>query len=203
MKALWVTDRGAPGGDRIDEVLQALRGARQLSVEIREKNATDREVVDLARRARESLGPDVPLSVNRRFDLALAAGAGGVHLPADGLPPARVRANTPRAFRVGVSTHSAAEAAAAIEEGADVVVIGPVFSTPSKERYGPPLGTSEIERLPALASHHAEVFAIGGITEERLEELDALRDRLSGVAAVRMFQTAPDPRALVERIAAR
>jgi thiamine-phosphate pyrophosphorylase len=203
MKALWVTDRTAPGGDRLEEILTALRGARELSVELREKNATDREVLDLVRRARENLGPDAPLSVNRRFDLALAGGAGGVHLPADGLPPARVRANTPRAFRVGISTHSAGEAAAAIEEGVDVVVIGPVFATPSKTRYGPPLGVAELERLPPLASHSSEVFAIGGITEERLDELDSVRDRVSGVAAVRLFQTAPDPRAVVDRIAAR
>ena len=203
MKALWVTDRAAPGGERLEEILTALRGARELSVELREKNATDREVVDLVRRARESLGPDVPLSVNRRFDLALAGGAGGVHLPADGLPPARVRANTPRAFRVGISTHSAGEAAAAIEEGVDVVVIGPVFATPSKSGYGPPLGIAGLERLPPLASHSSEVFAIGGITEERLDELEPVRDRVSGVAGVRLFQTAPDPRAVVERIAAR
>jgi thiamine-phosphate pyrophosphorylase len=203
VKALWVTDRTAPGGDRLEEILTALRGARELSVELREKNATDREVVDLVRHARESLGPDVPLSVNRRFDLALAGGAGGVHLPADGLPPARVRANTPRSFRVGISTHSADEAMAAIEEGVDVVVIGPVFATPSKSGYGPPLGIAGLERLPPLASHSSEVFAIGGITEERLGELDPVRDRLSGVAAVRLFQTAENPRAIVERIAAR
>ncbi|MDQ6894962.1 MAG: thiamine phosphate synthase [Acidobacteriota bacterium] len=203
MKALWVTDRTAPGGERLEEILTALRGARELSVELREKTATDREVVALVRRARESLGPHVPLSVNRRFDLALAGGAGGVHLPADGLPPARVRANTPRAFRVGISTHCAREATAAIEEGVDVVVIGPVFATPSKSGYGPPLGVAGLEGLPPLESHSTEVYAIGGITEERLDELDPVLDRLSGVAAVRLFQTAPDPRAVVQRVAAR
>ncbi|HYK42415.1 MAG TPA: thiamine phosphate synthase [Thermoanaerobaculia bacterium] len=203
MKALWVTDRDAPGGSRIEEIFSALRGAPGLAVEIRERKATDREVLALVRTARERLGPDVPVSVNRRFDLALAAGAAGVHLPADGLPPARVRANTPRGFRVGVSTHSAAEAQAAIEKEVDVVVIGPVFATPSKAAWGEPLGVGELERLPPLASHGSEVFAIGGISEERIEELDPVLDRLSGIAAVRLFQAAPDPRALFERIAFR
>ena len=203
MKALWVTDRSAPGGGRMEEIFTALRGAAGLSVELREKSATDRELLRLVETARERLGPEVPLSVNRRFDIALAGGADGVHLPADGLPPARVRANTPRGFRIGVSTHSAAEAEAAIEEGADVVVIGPVFATPSKARYGPPLGLAELERLPPLASHRSQLFAIGGITEENMAELESLRDRLSGIAAVRLFQTAPDPRAAVERIASR
>jgi thiamine-phosphate diphosphorylase len=203
LKALWVTDRHAPGGGRIEEIFSALRGASGLAVEVREKNATDREVLALVATARERLGPEVPLSVNRRFDLALAGGAGGVHLPADGLPPARVRANTPRGFRIGLSTHSAAEAEAAIEDGVDVVVIGPVFATPSKAAYGPPLGIAELERLPPLASHRSEVFAIGGISEDSLGEIEPLLDRVSGIAAIRLFQTAPDPRAVVERIAAR
>jgi thiamine monophosphate synthase len=57
--------------------------------------------------------------------------------------------------------------------------------------------------LPKLSTHAADVFAIGGITDERLDELAGLRDRISGVAAIRLFQTAADPRAVVERIAAR
>ena len=202
MNCLWVTDRRAAGGDRIDEILDALKGTTHLWVEIREKEAADREILARVRAARAKLGRDVPLSVNRRFDIAMAGGADGVHLPADGLPLARVRANTPRGFRIGVSTHSATEAEEAIEEGADVVVIGPVFETPSKAAWGPPLGVATLENLPPLSAHRAQVFAIGGMTEEKLGQLDAVRDRVSGVAAVRMFQAAPDPRAVVERIAA-
>ena len=203
MNCLWVTDRRAPGGDRIEETLDALRDAPHLWVEIREKDVPDREVLERVRGARARLGRNVPLSVNRRFDIAMAADTDGVHLPADGIPLARVRANTPRGFRIGVSTHSAAEAEQAIEAAADVVVIGPVFETPSKAAWGPPLGLAALESLPPLSGHGAQVFAIGGIAEARLGELDALHDRVSGVAAVRMFQAAPDPRALVERIAAR
>jgi thiamine-phosphate pyrophosphorylase len=202
MNCLWVTDRRAPGGDRIDEILDALRDAAHLWVEVREKEAPDREVLERVREARARLGRNVPLSVNRRFDIAMAAEADGVHLPADGIPLARVRANTPRGFRIGVSTHSAPEAERAIEAGADVVVIGPVFETPSKAAWGPPLGVGALESLPPLSDHGAQVFAIGGMVEERLQELDGFRDRVSGVAAVRMFQAARDPRALVERIGA-
>ena len=124
----------------------------------------------------------MPLYVNRRFDLALAAGAEGVHLPADGLPVSRVRPNTPRGFRVGASTHSAAEAAAAIEEGADLVVLGPIFDTPSKRAFGPPLGPEELAKLPPACAHEADVYAIGGIGEEELAELLPYRDRIAGVA---------------------
>jgi thiamine-phosphate pyrophosphorylase len=145
----------------------------------------------------------VPLLVNRRFDVALAAGAAGVHLPADGLPMAPVRAHTPRGFRVGVSTHSPEEAAAALDAGADLVVIGPIFDTPSKRRFGPPLGAEALGRLPPRSAHGGEVFAIGGIDEAALDRLEPYRDRLSGIAAIRLFQEAADPRAVADRVSAR
>jgi thiamine-phosphate pyrophosphorylase len=196
VKCLYVTDRRAIGDDAFRRLLRELSGAKQLTVELREKESADREVLAWARSAKQELGPEVPVLVNRRLDVALAAGADGVHLPADGLPLPRIRAAAPRGTRVGVSTHSAAEAIRAIEEQADVVVIGPIFQTP----YGPPLGTRSLEDLPPRGAHGAEVFAIGGIDESRLEELARFGDRISGVAAVRLVQHAADPRAVVERI---
>ena len=200
MKALWVTDRAACGQARFDALLEALAGAADLAVELREKAASDLACLELARRARAALGTAVALTVNRRFDIALAAGADGVHLPADGLPVARVRANTPRGFRVGVSTHSPEEAAGAIQNGADLVVIGPIFDTPGKGAFGPPLGPQALDRLPKLSEHTADVYAIGGIADENLEEIARRKDRVSGAAAIRFFQDAADPRAAVERI---
>lgn len=201
MKCLYVTDRGAIGDARLERLLDELRGLLGLIVQLREKAATDREVLRLAELARRKLGPAVPLFVNRRLDVAIAAGAQGVHLPADGLPLARVRSGSPRGLRVGISTHSADEAARAIDEGADLVVIGPVFETPSKKAFGPPLGPGALAALPPRGSHEAEIFAIGGIDESRLDELAAFGDRISGIAAVRLIQEAANPRALVERIA--
>jgi thiamine-phosphate pyrophosphorylase len=202
VKALYVTDRGALGEERFLRLLEELAGA-PLSVELRERGCEDREILRLAVAARERLGPSVPLSVNRRFDVALAAGVGGVHLPADGLPLGRVRAHTPRGFRIGVSTHSAAEASAAIGAGADVVVLGPIFDTPSKRSYGPPLGPEALANLPGRGTHASEVYAIGGISEDTLPALEPYRDRIDGVAAIRLFQEADSPRAAAERIASR
>ena len=203
MNALYVTDRSAVGDLRFREILRSLSGAPDLAVELREKTSTDREAVSWASEAREALGPKVPLLVNRRFDVALAAGAAGVHLPADGLPVPGVRAHTPRGFRVGVSTHSPEEAAAAIADGADLVVIGPIFDTPSKRRFGAPLGAGALAKLPLRASHRAEVYAIGGIDEAALDRLEPYRDRIAGVAAVRLFQESADPREALTRISAR
>ena len=203
MKALYVTDREAIGGERLDAILSALRGAPGVTVLLREAPPEDRERLARARDARTRLGEAVPLLVHRRFDVAIAAGADGVHLPSDGLPVARVRAHAPRGFRVGVSTHAAAEAGRAIDHGADLVVIGPIFDTPSKRRYGPPLGPAALADLPPKASHGAEVYAIGGVDETTMDALAPYADRISGVAAIRLFQESADPRALVERLTAR
>ncbi|HVE66574.1 MAG TPA: thiamine phosphate synthase [Thermoanaerobaculia bacterium] len=202
MKALYVTDRAAIGDVRFEALLRSLRDAPGLSVELRERGSADRETLQRAESARESLGPAVPLLVNGRLDVARAAGASGVHLPADGLPFARVKAAAPRGFLVGVSTHSSKEAAGAIEAGADVVVIGPIFDTPSKRAFGPPLGTGALDALPLLEKHASDVYAIGGIGETELDRLAPFRDRIAGVAAVRLFQESAEPRAVVERIRA-
>jgi thiamine-phosphate pyrophosphorylase len=202
MKMLYVTDRAAIGNTAFARILAALAGAPGLLVQLREKGTPDREALERARAARETLGPDV-LFVNGRFDVALAAGAAGVHLPADGLPLSRVRSHTPRGFRVGVSTHAPEEAREAIAAGADLVVIGPIFDTPSKRAYGAPLGTRALEALPPLEAHGAAVFVIGGIDESRLGDLEPYANRISGIAAVRLFQEAGDPRAVAERIAER
>lgn len=204
MKSLYVTDRAAVGDDRWAGILASLAGGEEgrLTVQLREKRSTDRETLALAARARSALGPGVPLYVNRRFDVALAAGADGVHLPSDGLPVPRVRANVPRGFRVGVSTHDAAEVGRAIEDGADLIVFGPIFSTPSKDGLGEPLGPSALAGLPPSREHGADVYAIGGISEDRLKELFPWRDRIAGVAGIRLFQDADDPGAVAKRIAA-
>jgi thiamine-phosphate pyrophosphorylase len=202
MKLLYVTDREAIGDARMARVLESLRGATGLRVQIRESGPSDREILRRTTSARSNLGPAVPLFVNRRFDVALAAGADGVHLPAAGLPVSRVKASAPRGFRVGVSTHSAEEAVRAIGEGADLVVLGPIFATPSKARYGAPLGLTELAGLPQKDAHGAEVFAIGGIDESRLPDLLPYSDRISGVAGIRLIQEAADPPAVVERIVA-
>jgi thiamine-phosphate pyrophosphorylase len=203
MKALYVTDRHAAGDTGLDRIIEALAGAPGLAVQLRERNVSDRDCLDQAFRARRGLGASTPLYINRRLDIAIAAGADGVHLPEAGLPLSRVRAAAPRGLRIGVSTHSAEAAAWATEQGADLVVLGPVFETPSKKEYGPPLGPGALRSLPLLASHRSDVFAIGGVTEENLDRLEPYRDRISGIAAIRLFQESPDPRALVARIAER
>ena len=150
------------------------------AVQLREKDLDDRTLYDLARLARAALPAAVPLLVNGRLDLALAAGAEGVHLPADGVPAAALRARFGPGVLIGRSTHTLAEVERARDGGADYVTFGPVYETPGK---GPPVGTAGLARAAAAG---IPVYALGGVTLERFGELAAAG--AAGVAAIRLFQ---------------
>ena len=119
--------------------------------------------------------------VNGRPDLALAAGAAGVHLPSAGLPVAAVRARWP-GLLVGVSTHHPHEVKEALLQGADYATFGPVFETPSKAAYGPPPGLAGLARA---ARQGLPVLGLGGIGPAAIPEL--AEAGAHGAAAIRAF----------------
>jgi thiamine-phosphate pyrophosphorylase len=125
--------------------------------------------------------------VNDRLDVALAAGADGVHLPALSFPAAEAREAVRRRglndFIIGVSTHSLAEAVTAEEGGADFIVSGPVYDTPSKRAYGPPIGIESFAEI--CRSVNIPVLALGGIDLTNYQEV--LRRGAAGIAAIRLF----------------
>jgi len=82
------------------------------------------------------------------------------------------------------------------------VVLGPIFDTPSKRAYGKPLGPGALAELPASSSHEAEVYAIGGLNLENIGQLLPFCDRIAGAAAVRLFQEAGDPIAILRQLTA-
>lgn len=170
-------------------------------IQIREKDlvggALFQLTAEILRRA-----PSARVLVNDRLDVALAAGAAGVHLGGSGLPLLAVREwlgkHAARELLVGKSCHSSAEALAAERDGADYVFFGPVFATPSKLAYGAPQG---IDRLAdACRKLSIPVIAIGGITAENSAKCVAAG--AGGIAAIRLFQEPGDLAARIARLRA-
>jgi len=177
---LAISDRTSlPFPDAFTKWLGRLAAAGVGAVQIREKDLGDRAVYELARQARAVLSSPAVVLVNGRVDLALAAGADGAHLPADGVPVAALRRRFPDVL-LGVSTHRVEEVERAMQDGADYVTFGPVWPTPSKE------GSVGIGELARAARVGIPVYALGGVMLSRFGEAAAAG--AAGVAGIRLFQ---------------
>ena len=133
-------------------------------MQVRAKDMPARALTELVR-GLTGRGPKI--IVNTRVDVALAAGAQGVHLPARSVAPWRWRALTGADFLIGVSCHTLFEVARAEEEGADYVFLSPIFETASKPGYGPALGVEVLREACGLV--RIPVLALGGVDERRAE----------------------------------
>jgi thiamine-phosphate pyrophosphorylase len=193
-----VTDRHATGGrPLVDVVAAAVAGAgaaaKHLAVQLREKDLGGRALLALARELLTITRPaGARLFLNGRVDVAAAAGVDGVHLGGGSLSIADVRAIAP-SLSVAVSTHDAGQLRGAA--GADFVVFGPVFDTPSKRGLVAATGT------PALSQACAgpvPVLALGGIDETNARE--CLRAGAAGVACIRAVMGAADPSAATAKL---
>jgi thiamine-phosphate pyrophosphorylase len=129
--------------------------------------------------------------VHEDLDAAIATGAGGVHLPS-GADPAAARARLPRGL-IGVSAHSAAEAAALIRAGADYVTISPIFLTNSKPGYGPALGLNGL--AAAVTGAGGSVIALAGITPANARA--CIEAGSAGIAVMGEIMRAADPEATI------
>jgi thiamine-phosphate pyrophosphorylase len=152
-------------------------------VQFREKHLTARRLFELSRDAAQiAKNSRTKLIINERADIALAAGADGVHLTSHSLPADVIRQNFPAGFLIGVSTHSRETALAAKARGADLITFGPIFPTLSKAPYGPPQGVEKLREI-VDALNGFPVFALGGIGEENYREtIDAGAAGVAGIS---------------------
>ena len=194
-----ITDRHATGGRALLDVLaralaaaqpyRATDGRLPVAVSLREKDLSGAALTLLAqdvRRLTKNAGAE--LYINGRVDVALACAADGVHLPADAPHPGDVRVIAPM-LAIACSTHTPDEVKLAAKAGADFVVFGPIFETPSKRFLLQPRGINVLTAAANVAG--IPVLALGGITPANAHA--CLQAGAAGVACIRAVLDAPDP----------
>ncbi|PIW85400.1 MAG: thiamine phosphate synthase [Nitrospirae bacterium CG_4_9_14_3_um_filter_53_35] len=186
-----ITDRRQVKDEALlPELREALEGGVQ-AIQLREKDWSDRRIFETGlelRKLTREFG--ARLFINDRADLAAAVESDGVHLTQSGYSAAEARKIIGDSKYIGVSTHSLEEAARAQEDGADFITFGPVFETPSKRAYGPPVGLDRLSEVTRKI--RIPVFAVGGINKENTHAvLDA---GAHGIALISGILTATDVR---------
>jgi thiamine-phosphate pyrophosphorylase len=193
---VMVSDRQRAPEGFLERVKSAVR-AGVSAVQLREPGLEDVDLLVLAEAVKvEAAGTGARTIVNDRLDVALIAGADGVHLPSHAPPGHRVRAAAPPGFLIGRSVHSMQEALLAeADGGCDYLIFGTVFESVSKPAGHPVAG---VEALAAMCEGVSlPVVAIGGVTLSRLP--DIVRAGAAGIAAIDLFMTS-DEQDMIERV---
>ncbi|MDR9438151.1 MAG: thiamine phosphate synthase [Halomonas sp.] len=185
-----ITDRGLCAGQGLVEtVMAAVRGGVTI-VQLRDKYASDAELIDQARQLKAALaGTGVPLIINDRLEVALAAGADGLHIGQDDGDVAKARAALGPETILGLSVQTHAQLACLDPGALDYLGLGPVFATPSKHDHAAPLGFEGLASL--VAASPLPAVAIGGL---KAEHVAATRDAgARGLAVISAICGTPDP----------
>jgi thiamine-phosphate pyrophosphorylase len=184
--------------DPVRAARRALAGTRPgaVAVHLREKGLPGAELLTIARALAAAIHEmGQLLLVNDRLDVALAAGADGVHLPSAGVPPGDARRLLGAGRLVGVSCHSLEDVRRARDGGADYATFGPVFDTPSKRAYGAPVGLAALRDASQLG---LPLVGLGGIDAANAPQVVAAG--AAGVAAIRAWLGAEDGARAVEAL---
>jgi thiamine-phosphate pyrophosphorylase len=195
LRLVAITDDLRDGVDGLRSRAERAVNGGATMIQLRLKDADARTLVEVAKALVRAL-PRVPVIVNDRLDVALVAGAAGVHVGPDDLPAAAVRRLVPEGFVVGASVGSDAEIVLA--RGADYVGIGPLYETASKPDAGRAIGPVAFARLAKACRIPA--VAIGGIDASNAGA--AMRAGAAGVAVIRAVFGAPDPEGAARAIRA-
>ena len=176
------------GRDPVAVCRAAVRGGATM-IQVRWKDGAPAEVLELTRALVAAL--PVPILVNDRADIALAAGAAGAHLGWEDIPLESLRPHVAAGFLLGLSVGSQEEADRALGLSADYWSIGPCFATPTKGDAGSPLGPEGFAGLAARAPEGLPVIGIGGITARNASQISEAG--AAGVAVIGAVLNAPEP----------
>lgn len=195
-KLYLITDRKVTKMPLPEAVRLALKGGVR-AVQLREKDLPVRELLALAQELRTITREfGAKLFINDRVDVAVATDADGIHLGGQSMPPPAVRRIVGRKMLIGASTHSVEEAREAKRGGADFITVGPIFSTPSKEKSVTPVG---VEAIRAIKDHvRISVFGLGGIKSENIFQV--MQAGADGVAMISAILSADDIQKAAEDI---
>lgn len=192
VRLIAITDHIRDGKDGLIARAAAAAHGGATCIQLRLKDVPARDLVGVARELVRAVG--VPVIVNDRADVAIAAGAAGVHLGAEDVPPSAIRKMAPAEFIIGASVGNDGEVAYAA--GADYVGIGPFFATGSKDDAGAPIGPEGFSRLAHAVGLPA--VAIGGVTAENAAV--AIAAGAAGIASIAGIFGSSDPAAAARRL---
>ena len=192
-----VTDRTQTRGrDLLAVIEQALLGGVR-AIQLREKDLSGKELFSLAEKIKTLCARHgASLFINDRIDIALAVDAEGVQLGSGSMPIDAARQLVGDTKLIGASTHSAEEALAAERAGADFVLFGPVYFTPSKAAYGNPQGLERLQE--AVEKISLPVYAIGGVKAENVPAIKKTGAR--GAALISAVMSAEEPAAAMKEL---
>jgi thiamine-phosphate pyrophosphorylase len=169
-RLLVVTDRHQTNGRPLVPLLQRVLAVGVSMIQLRERDLSARELVTLAREVQAvTASARSQLLINDRIDVALALEGVGVHLRSNSLPVPVARQLLGAQRLLGISVHAVEEAVRAESQGADYIVLGPIYETPSKQMFGPPLGIHTLEKACSLV--RIPIIGIGGVTAARAREM--------------------------------
>lgn len=196
-----LVDPDRSGRRKLDEIAREVVAGGATLVQLRDKSGSTLRQIEEARAIKSALaGTFVPFLINDRVDVALAAGADGVHVGWDDMPAADARALLGREAIIGLSIKTPEQAKAAPLDLLDYVCIGGVFETQSKDNP-PPVGTAGFRELAALIRSRKPsmpVGAIAGIDESNAAQVIAAG--ADGVAVISALSLAPDPKAAAQNL---
>lgn len=169
-RLLVVTDRHQTRGRPLVPLLQQVVNTGAPAIQLRERDLSARELVTLAHEVQAvTTSHGSQLLINDRIDVALALEGVGVHLRSNSLPVSVARQMLGAQRLLGISVHSVEEAVHGESEGADYIVLGPIYETPTKQMFGLPLGIRTLEKACGLI--RIPIFGIGGVTAARAREM--------------------------------